>query len=786
MKHKVLLLFLCTLIVLTGLGQNAVLPVAAQTDHQEVQWENGFDDYGRGYEPASTRRTPSVPQGECRLMAVLPAQVDLSKDKYFPPIVSQGGFGACTSFAITYYQFTYTAARLNNWDAKADPHYRFSPKWTYNYLNRGSYKNGTNELDTFSILKSHGAARWDEFPYSSQKTPESNFLEWCGDLSVCKNALKTRASQFVDLFFADTSIPTPITRYNDPDLDEMKSLLARGKVLSFASWVGPLLQGEDFPCGKIVKYMETDNTGAHMMCIVGYDDTVTCDLNGNGKIESFEQGALKIANSWGTSFGNDGFVWVMYDALNTVSNAPNLNTSSRTEFLSSYIFNYMDVENYNPSLTAEITLASTTRGNIEMQFGEWRNLRAATPDTSISTCLMGQGEAYAFDGTKINKDYTFVLDLNAAADWRTTRQYVKVTNTNAGMSPTTIKDFRILEKGIPIYEITPNEVLSGQKAVYYTPTIPVTGIKVGASSLTLTSGQTKKLAATIVPTNASIRAYTWVSSNPAVATVAKDGTVTAKVMGNAVIKAVATDGGFIASCAVSVQPIMQSLTILNTQSDVAINTYFNLKASVAPADPYNGKVIWTSSNPDVLYIDDTIGAVSRPINPGTATITATAGGISKKFTITVHNYVTLKINAATAIQNGRIVTVDNAGTKPFKLSGKTMLPLRFVAEKMGGKVNYINDSKPITMTYGTKKVEFTLGSKNMTIYTNGKKTSTITLDVAAQKKKGKTYIPLRAIGQALGFDVYYQSGTEYIVVNNPKMSTDVRNARLSEAKKIFK
>jgi len=151
----------------------------------------------------------------------------------------------------------------------------------------------------------------------------------------------------------------------------------------------------------------------------------------------------------------------------------------------------------------------------------------------------------------------------------------------------------------------------------------------------------------------------------------------------------------------------------------------------------------------------------------------------------VENYVSLRIGYTKAIQNGVQTTIDSAGTKPLILGGRTMIPLRFVGEKMGATVNYVNTKTPITLVYGAKTVKVTLGSKKMTVTENGK-TKTITLDVAAQLKDGKTYIPLRAVGEALDFTVYYDADTKIIIVANLKMSASTRNTRLSEAKAYIK
>ena len=228
------------------------------------------------------------------------------------------------------------------------------------------------------------------------------------------------------------------------------------------------------------------------------------------------------------------------------------------------------------------------------------------------------------------------------------------------------------------------------------------------------------------------------------------------------------------------------ITISGNPVNLALKKTATLKATVTPSNATNKAITWSSSNTKAVTVNQS-GKVTA-VGAGKATIKATAKDGSKIYgsvIITVHQYVTMRIGKSTAIMNGTKTSIDSAGTKPSKISGKTMLPLRFVGEKMGGKVKYINDNQPITMSYGNTKVEFRLNNKKMKIIT-GSSTKTITLDVPAQKVKGKTYIPLRAIGQALGFDIYYQSGTEYIIVSNPKMTNAIRNERLAEAKKVIK
>jgi uncharacterized repeat protein (TIGR02543 family) len=86
-------------------------------------------------------------------------------------------------------------------------------------------------------------------------------------------------------------------------------------------------------------------------------------------------------------------------------------------------------------------------------------------------------------------------------------------------------------------------------------TVPVSGVAVNPTSLTLQIGKTAtgKLTAVVWPTNASNKKVIWSSNNTKTATVDGNGNVTAKSAGNAVITVKTVDGGYTAQCSVTVK-----------------------------------------------------------------------------------------------------------------------------------------------------------------------------------------------------------------------------------------
>ena len=84
-------------------------------------------------------------------------------------------------------------------------------------------------------------------------------------------------------------------------------------------------------------------------------------------------------------------------------------------------------------------------------------------------------------------------------------------------------------------------------------TVPVTGVSLDRSALTLTEGGTAKLTAKVEPIDATNKKVTWGSSAPDVATVDASGNVTAVAEGTAIITATTEDGAKTATCTVTVE-----------------------------------------------------------------------------------------------------------------------------------------------------------------------------------------------------------------------------------------
>jgi len=102
--------------------------------------------------------------------------------------------------------------------------------------------------------------------------------------------------------------------------------------------------------------------------------------------------------------------------------------------------------------------------------------------------------------------------------------------------------------------------------------------------------------------------------------------------------------------------------------------------------------------------------------------------------------------------------------KPVLKNNKTYVPMRDITDAMGALLKWDNKTQTATVTLGDRVVAITIGAKTMVI--NGK---TVALDTPAylQKvgKETKTYLPLAALSDGLGFQVIYRGTLKTAFIN---------------------
>jgi len=171
-----------------------------------------------------------------------------------------------------------------------------------------------------------------------------------------------------------------------------------------------------------------------------------------------------------------------------------------------------------------------------------------------------------------------------------------------------------------------------------TVTVAVTGVTLNKSTLSLTISSTESLTATINPTTATTSTVSWSSSNTSIATVS-NGTVTAIAEGNATITVTTSDGGYTATCAVTVTSSSSSSSDTYSQSSGTVSlsgkTYSSATSDVNAVKVSGGSLTLTNctlakTGGDTGNSDNSsfYGINAALLASGTGSVTMTGGTIT--------------------------------------------------------------------------------------------------------------------------------------------------------------
>lgn len=286
-------------------------------------------------------------------------------------------------------------------------------------------------------------------------------------------------------------------------------------------------------------------------------------------------------------------------------------------------------------------------------------------------------------------------------------------------------------------------------------------IQLSASTATLETGLTKKINASVYPTGA-YDALSWTSSNPKVAQVSSNGTITAVASGSAVITA-KTANGKTASVNVLVKTPTVKLSAIS-------KTMYRGETTKLTATSSNKKpVSWTSSDPTIASVDS--NGTIKTLKNGTVKISASANGGKATCTITVKEPI--QISATTSsIYRGKTTTLKAIPAYSTTITWMSSNPLiatvssnGVVTGKKAGTVTITAKAFGKSVTKTIKVVEPSLKVTGSTSLYRGKTTTLKATTSYSTKVTWKSSKPSIATVSSSGVVTGKKAGTVYIYAN---------------------
>lgn len=216
-----------------------------------------------------------------RSLDAVPASASL---KIFTPTPkSQGQHGTCTAWATAYCGRTIVEAIKQNWTDKTYiTQNAYSPAFLFRMLEPADTvcKGGSSVSAALTISKEQGNLFLKDAPQICIPSVSQNQLA---------TAAGNKIKDYMRIFDSYATVESKVQAVKKSIAENKPVVIGMVCPSSFHNAKDVWVPTED-PSG---------NHGGHAMCVIGYDDQKA-------------GGAFEIQNSWGTSWGNEGYIWIKY------------------------------------------------------------------------------------------------------------------------------------------------------------------------------------------------------------------------------------------------------------------------------------------------------------------------------------------------------------------------------------------------------------------------------------------------------------------------------------------
>ncbi len=314
--------------------------------------------------------------------AGLPDHWNNAETKYFPPVFNQDG-GSCGSASRFGYMFTHEMNSLRDVDGSL-PENQYPTHFCWLFTNGNDGKEAFGRDIGIPNVTVYGGRTYSSL-FGNQEDTHNDF-GWMTGYDKWMNAIGNR---MYDPTFVPYSLDTEEGQlaakawlYNHAgDLDFKAGGLIGLGVASGGQWHRiPQSATNDATGVTGMSYVHRWGTQVdHAVTMVGYDDRIEFDLDGDGKVgEAGEVGAWIIVNSWG-NWENAGFIYCPYAYAGPVSNQE---TGEMEEgYWTGELYHVR--KNFRPLRAIKLKMDYTHRSELLLQIGISTDLDATEPESIV-------------------------------------------------------------------------------------------------------------------------------------------------------------------------------------------------------------------------------------------------------------------------------------------------------------------------------------------------------------------------------------------------------------------
>ncbi|MCD8270198.1 MAG: Ig-like domain-containing protein [Parabacteroides sp.] len=277
----------------------------------------------------------------------------------------------------------------------------------------------------------------------------------------------------------------------------------------------------------------------------------------------------------GTADVDGSFVWIDPTVLMTATG------NQKAKFVPANA-NYKE----SGALTTEVTVNEATGVTLRTL-----NVNITNPEKGTVTMTLNGGEVVA--GASVTKDDKLIVTYAATA------ANYKALATIGGNTYTSGTEYTVPESGnveVVVSFVYNNPNPGTDPGTDPDPsTVDVTGVTLVPASKTLSINETLALEATVTPSNATDKGVSWSSNAPGIASVDNKGNVKALKAGTSTITVTTNDGGFTATCKITVSvstgidDILSGTRVYAQEGRIVVEPAMIVQVLVADM---TGRVIW--------------------------------------------------------------------------------------------------------------------------------------------------------------------------------------------------